>query len=160
MGFIGALELIRRGALSAGDSVLSIESSRELPQARPGRGPVIRLGDRMTLFDPNLIALLDDAAKSLARRRRRVQRARLTGGTCEATAYLAFGYETAGVAIPLVNYHNGGKDRVAPEEVRLEDLAGMVDLLVEAGRLFAGRSLRGKLQRRLAKLHEKERRAL
>ena len=160
VGFIGALELIRAGVADAADSVLSVEASRAIAGARPGRGPVIRLGDKATLFDPNLVALLDDAAATLRKRGVRVQRARLTGGTCEATAYLAFGYETAGVAIPLVNYHNGGPGRVAPEEVRLADLAGAVELLVEAGRRFAGRSLRGSMRARLAKLLAGERRLL
>ena len=160
VGFIGALELIRAGAVDPGDSVLSVEASRALAGARPGRGPVIRLGDKMTIFDPNLVALLDDSAAALRKRGLRVQRARLTGGTCEATAYLAFGYETAAVAIPLVNYHNGGAGRVDAEEVRLADLAGVVELLVEAGRRFAGRTLRGSVRGRLAKLLARERRLL
>ncbi|MFX7548949.1 hypothetical protein ABTJ50_21645, partial [Acinetobacter baumannii] len=82
----------------------------------PGRGPTIRLGDKACAFDPNLVALLDDAAARLRRRGVKVQRLRLTGGTCEATAYQTFGLEAAGVAVPLVNYHNGwGADAVAPE---------------------------------------------
>ena len=55
---------------------------------------MIRLGDKACLFDPNVAELLDEASKGL-----RVQRLRLTGGTCEATAYQAFGYETGGVMI-------------------------------------------------------------
>jgi endoglucanase len=108
--------------------VLSIETSRELPGARPGRGPVIRLGDKACLFDPNATALLDEAAK----RAGKAQRIRLTGGTCEATAYQTYGYEAGGVAIPLVNYHNGwGAKMIGPEKVRLEDVAGIQELLVQ-----------------------------
>ncbi|HEX4049200.1 MAG TPA: M20/M25/M40 family metallo-hydrolase, partial [Elusimicrobiota bacterium] len=107
VGFVGALDMIDSGVLSPDDSYLSIESSRELPGSKPGKGPTIRLGDKACAFDPNLLALLDEAAEVLRRRGAKVQRLRLTGGTCEATAYLTFGLEAAGVAVPLVNYHNG-----------------------------------------------------
>ncbi|MDD5303055.1 MAG: M20/M25/M40 family metallo-hydrolase [Elusimicrobia bacterium] len=161
VGFVGALDMIRSGKLSALDSYLSIESSRELPGSTPGSGPTIRLGDKAAAFDPNLTALLDDAAEVLRKRGTKVQRLRLTGGTCEATAYLAFGFEAGGVAVPLVNYHNGwGADAVAPEKVRLSDVEGAVRLLVEASKLFPGKPLRGALRTRLEKRHDGERRAL
>lgn len=151
VGFIGALDLIAEGAVSPDDSVISVETSRQMKGARPGRGPVVRLGDRACLFDPNLTALLDEAAAQLKRRGRPIQRLRLTGGACEGTAYLAFGYEAGGVAIPLVNYHNGwGAEKIAPEKVRLEDLNGIVALLVEAAKLFPKATLRGTLRPRLA----------
>jgi endoglucanase len=154
VGFVGALEFARRGAASPEDSIISIEASRSLPGARPGRGPVIRLGDKAVLFDANLVALLDGAALSLKGRRIPVQRRRLTGGTCEATAYQSFGYETAGVALPLVNYHNGiGCRNIAPEMVRAADAAGCVELLVEAARLFPGAALRGTWRRKLEARH-------
>lgn len=154
VGFMGALDLIRRDEVSLDDSILSIESSRELPGARPGKGPVIRLGDKACLFDANLVALLDAAAVKLKARGTPTQRLRLTGGTCEATACQAFGYEAAGVAVPLVNYHNGwGASAVAAEKVRLPDIEGCVRLLVEAARLFPKTLLRAGLRRRLEKRH-------
>jgi putative aminopeptidase FrvX len=152
VGFVGALDMIASGVLSPDDSYLSIESSRELPGSKPGRGPTIRLGDKACAFDPNLLALLDDAGDKLRRRGTKVQRLRLTGGTCEATAYLTFGLEAAGVAVPLVNYHNGwGAAKVAPERVRVSDVEGAVRLLVEAARLFPTKILRGALRARLTK---------
>ena len=152
VGFVGALDMIASGVLSEDDSYLSIESSRELPGSKPGRGPTIRLGDKACAFDPNLVALLDEAGDKLKRRGTKVQRLRLTGGTCEATAYLTFGLEAAGVAVPLVNYHNGwGADAVAPERVRLTDVEGAIRLLVEAAKLFPSKVLRGALRARLAK---------
>jgi len=161
VGFVGALDMIRSGVLSARDSYLSIESSRELPGSKPGLGPTIRLGDRVTIFDGNLTALLDDAGEVLRKRGTKVQRLRLTGGACEATAYHAFGYEAGGVAVPLVNYHNGwGADAVAPEKVRLSDVEGGVKLLVEASKLFGAKDLRGTLRARLEKRHDNEKRGL
>lgn len=155
VGFIGALDFCAAGAVRPGDSVLSVETSKEMPEARPGKGPVIRLGDKACLFDPNLIALLDQAAGVLKTRGIKVQRTRLTGGTCEATAYLAYGYETAGVAIPLVNYHNGGPGKVAPEMVRREDAEGMIELMVESARLFPEAVLRGTMRSRLSQRHHR-----
>ncbi len=154
VGFVGALDMIASGVLSADDSYLSVESSRELPGSKPGRGPTIRLGDKACAFDPNLVALLDDAAALLRRRGVKVQRLRLTGGACEATAYQAFGHEAAGVAVPLVNYHNGwGAQAVAPERVRVSDVEGAVRLIVQAAKLFPARTLRGALRARLSKRH-------
>lgn len=151
VGFIGALDLIAEGAVSLEDTVLSVETSRELPGARPGKGPVVRLGDKACLFDGNVSELLDEAAGVLKRRKTPVQRLRLTGGTCEATAYQAFGYESGGVAVPLVNYHNGwGASAVAPERVRVPDVSGSVALLLETARLFGRKTLRGALRRRLS----------
>ncbi len=154
VGFVGALDMIRSGVLSPDDSYLSIESSRELPGSKPGQGPTIRLGDKACAFDPNLVALLDDAAERLRKRGTKVQRLRLTGGTCEATAYQTFGLEAAGVAVPLVNYHNGwGADAVALERVRVSDVDGAVKLLVETAKLFPAKVLRGTLRARLTKRH-------
>lgn len=161
VGFVGAIDMARSGVLSAGDSYLSIESSRELPGSKPGGGPTVRVGDRVSIFDGNLTALLDEAADALRKRGTKVQRLRLTGGACEATAYLAFGFEAGGVAVPLVNYHNGwGADAVAPERVRLSDVEGGVKLLVEAAKRFGAKDLRGSLKARLEKRHDGEKRSL
>ena len=147
VGFMGALDLIHEGAVSKDDTILSIETSHRLPGAMPGKGPVIRLGDRASLFDPNVAALLDETKV-------KAQRLRLTGGTCEATAYLANGYESGGVAIPLVNYHNGLMDKaIAAEKVALSDVDGAVELLAAAAALFGTKNMRGVMRRRLTKLH-------
>jgi putative aminopeptidase FrvX len=147
VGFVGALDLIHEGAVSKDDTILSIEASRAMEgAAETGKGPVIRLGDKACAFDPNATELLDAAAKGLT-----TQRYRLMGGTCEATAYLAFGYEAGGAAVPLLNYHNGwGAEAVAAEKVRLSDLEGMVSLLFNAAKLFPERALRGVVRRRLS----------
>ena len=64
----------------------------------------------------------------------------MNGGTCEATAFAGFGYQTTGIAFPLGNYHNattripdpdGG---VGAEYIELSDFLGGVDLIAEAAR--------------------------
>ena len=73
----------------------------------------------------------------------------------------AFGYEAGGVAIPLVNYHNGwGAEAVAPEKVRLSDVEGGVRLVAEAAKRFGAATLRGVLRARLEKRHDGEKRSL
>ncbi|MBI5631517.1 MAG: hypothetical protein HY921_11615 [Elusimicrobia bacterium] len=161
VGFMGALALIHEKAVDPGDCVLSIETSREMPGAEPGKGPVIRVGDKACLFDLNLTALLEESAKILLKKGVASQKLRLTGGSCEATAYLAFGYEASGLAIPLVNYHNGwGAETIAPEKVRLEDAAGAVKLLVEAAKLFPNHKPRASLRQWLEKSLKQNRKFL
>ena len=56
----------------------------------------------------------------------------MSGGTCEATAFTLFGYETGALAIPLGNYHNVDPDgRLAAEYVSPHDLANLARLLRE-----------------------------
>ncbi|MBI5208883.1 MAG: hypothetical protein HY927_02795 [Elusimicrobia bacterium] len=160
VGFVGALDLVMAGDLAPGDSFISLEASRSMEGAAPGLGPVIRTGDRAGLFDPNLVAFLDETALKLRPRGWRFQRARLTGGTCEATAHLAFGFQAAGLAIPLVNYHNRGLKGLEPEKVRLGDIEPAVRLLVSAARRFPDAGLRGGLRRRLTLLHRRQSRRL
>ena len=91
-----------------------------------------------------------------------VQRALMSGGTCEGTAYQEFGFQTAAVCVALGNYHNchpGGW--LAPEFVSLSDACDMVELLVEAARqLRAFARHTGRLPARLARLLKQARRNL
>src|SRR6185436_18101317 len=65
----------------------------------------------------------------------RIQRGLMSGGTCEATAYQEYGYQTAAVCVALGNYHNCAPGhRIAAEFVCADDLVGMQRLLVETAR--------------------------
>jgi endoglucanase len=132
-GFIGTLEMIRDSTLPPRTKIISVETSKALPGAALGAGPVIRLGDRTSMFHPDVIAFMDHLARSLAKKNRsfRFQRRVMDGGTCEATPYQLTGYLTGGVAIPLHNYHNQGRRRIGPEAVDLRDVAGAARLLYE-----------------------------
>ncbi|MBI5622687.1 MAG: M20/M25/M40 family metallo-hydrolase [Elusimicrobia bacterium] len=155
VGFIGCLDLIRSGSLDPGDAYISVETSRHMPGAAPGAGPILRTGDKTGLFDSDLLAFLEESAERLRKKGLRFQRTRLTGGTCEATAYQAFGFQAAGLSIPLVNYHNRGKDSVEPEAVRLDDLEPAVRLLEDAALRLPASHLRGSMRKRLTNLHRK-----
>ena len=75
----------------------------------------------------------------------------MSGGTCEATAYQEFGFQTAAVCVALGNYHNcASRKTIAAEYVSIADACGMVDLLVAAARQMGQyQQLAGKLSRRL-----------
>jgi endoglucanase len=56
----------------------------------------------------------------------------MDGGTCEASAFLGYGYRTSGLCIALGNYHNMDRRRrrIAPEFVDLHDWQGLVDWFI------------------------------
>jgi len=134
IGLVGASLVASARLLPMETLVVSLECSRTLPGAEPGRGPVIRVGDATGAFHPEGEAML------LAARRQRpdlpVQRQLMSGGTCEATAFGQAGYRTTGVAIPLVNYHNVGPGEViSPERIHAQDFLGEISLLVAAAEI-------------------------
>jgi endoglucanase len=117
--------------------VVSLETSRELPPTKMGRGVILRVGDRTSIFDSTAMRFLGEVAADLQAKNGRFQfqRALMFGGTCEATAFQEFGYQTAAVCVALGNYHNcHPQGRIAPEYVNLSDACGMVELLVAAAR--------------------------
>ncbi len=130
-GLIGATSLARSGLLDPADPIIAIETSKALAGASIGNGPVLRVGDRMSSYDPGLNRFLHTCAQSLAQSLRgfRFQRCLMDGGLCEASSFLAHGYRATGLALPLGNYHNMGRTRIALEEVSASDLLHLVRLM-------------------------------
>jgi putative aminopeptidase FrvX len=128
VGFVGALSVARGRRLPRGARIVAIEASKALPDAPQGAGPILRVGDRTSIFDDALSRWLGRVAAGLAAGGRfRFQRKLMDGGTCESTAYQLFGYRCAGLCLPLGNYHNmSERGRIAPETIRLSDLVGLV----------------------------------
>jgi len=113
-------------------------SCRELPQAVAGEGVVVRAGDLHNTFSNEAERYLRVARERLAAEGTAVQRALLTGGTCEASAFVRLGWTATGMALPNVNYHNAApQGGFAPETVRFSDLVSGIALAVEAS-LAAG----------------------
>lgn len=131
VGFIGAIGAARSGTVSRSLPVVAIETSKALPNARQGDGAVLRVGDKTSVFSPGLTDYCNKVAMRLARRRKsfRYQRKLMDGGTCESTAFCAYGYMATGVCVPLGNYHNMNTQtqRIDCETVHLDDWKGMVD---------------------------------
>ena len=140
-GFVGCQALLRAGSLPRGSSVIGLECSPRRATARVGAGPVLRVGDASTIFDPAITHHLQGCAAELARRTPgfRVQRALMDGGRCESTAYNLWGVPAGGVCLALGGYHNvvdSGRARgtIGPEFVDWDDYEGLLALLLEAAR--------------------------
>jgi len=137
-GFIGTLGMIYGGLLPASTKIISIETSKALPGVVFGGGPVIRLGDRTSMFHHQMVIFMDHVARELKQREPcfSYQRRVMDGGTCEATPYQLKGFVAGGLAVPLRNYHNQGKRKIAPEGVHLDDVQATARLLVELALRF------------------------
>jgi len=126
VGFIGAIQLAKSRALPSDVTVISLETSAVWPPATIGAGPIIRVGDRISVFDPATTEYFVEIAKS---QNRRHQRCLMAGGTCEGTAFQTYGYRSGALCIALGNYHNcAPDDRIATEYVSLSDMVGLVEL--------------------------------
>jgi len=138
VGFVGAIGHFSLGWLETARRpvvAVSLETSRTLPKALIGHGPVVRLGDRRTVFSADYLEVLSEVARRAlpGAHQQRV----MDGGSCEATAATAFGLPAIGLSVPLGNYHNegfeGGPDcraprGPAPEFVHLGDVDGLLTL--------------------------------
>jgi putative aminopeptidase FrvX len=140
-GFIGAIAHFELGWHRGAKRRLlavSLETSRQLPNAEVGKGPIVRLGDRNTVFHPGALQVLAQVAERALPQKH--QKRIMDGGACEATAATVFGIDAIGISVPLGNYHNqsfeGGPDArgpmgPAPEFVHLHDVDGMLTLVRE-----------------------------
>lgn len=160
VGFIGAIGAAKARTVPKNVPLIAIETSSELPHARIGDGPILRVGDRMSVFVPSVTAFCGRVAQKLAKRRKRFhfQRKLMDGGSCESTAYVAYGYLATGICMALGNYHNMDKTRqkIAPEYISLDDWKLMVDwfealVLDETGYQPDDPTVRGEFDKSFAK---------
>ncbi len=159
VGFIGAIGAAKSGTIPSGLPIVAIENSKELPSARMGDGPILRVGDKSSIFTPDVTAYCERVGRALERRRPRfrMQRKLMDGGTCESTAFVAYGYPATGVCVALGNYHNMNEKRrrIASEYIALDDWRRMVDwfealVLDETGYAAAPDRVREGLDQRFA----------
>jgi putative aminopeptidase FrvX len=153
VGFWGAIQLARSGILPKNITVFSLETSTPRGGAEIGRGPIVRVGDRLSIFDSGETARVMSVAAANAIP---VQRCLLDGGACEASAYQLYGYRSIAASIGLGNYHNCAPDgTIQCEHVSVDDYANMVRLCLalvsERKRSDPVKSLRGTLETRAAK---------
>ena len=142
VGLVGARLAAEARLLPPETLIISAESSRTLPGAEQGRGPVIRVGDAGSTFDADAEAVLIRAREALHERQGSFasQRQLMSGGVCEASAFSAYGYRTTGIAFPLGNYHNGAPEGgIEAEYIHVEDFLGGVALMEEAARRVSDR---------------------
>ncbi len=153
IGFVGAIGACQSGLVPKKAVVVVLENSMALPEAPVGGGPIVRVGDRTSVFDPGttyaLCQLAEEAA--MANPGWAWQRKLMTGGTCEATAYQALGWAACCLCLPLANYHNMNvaTGKIAAESINLNDYAGLVALLAQTDRLSGDELGASALQKRL-----------
>lgn len=127
VGFLGAWHIGKKWPFGDDAVFISVETSRPVNGAFMGEGPVLRVGDRLSIFDSEAI---DVILKTSVAQGVRVQRTLLDAGACEATAIRACGHRSVGLSIPLGNYHNTDDAKnIAPEYVMMGDVKELVSLL-------------------------------
>lgn len=159
IGFVGALGACRSRTIPQGAPIIALENSRSFDDSPIGGGPIVRVGDRLTVFTPRLTAAVAARAEAVAGGPAlptaaqktsqmpawRWQRKLMAGGACEATVFCAAGYDATCVCLPLGNYHNmadlaavqAGTNTTRPsigsEVISISDFDGLVDLLIACG---------------------------
>ena len=165
-GFIGAIAAsIEPTLLRTSDRIIAIECSAMQPYAPQGKGAIIRVGDKTSVFNSSLTWFITQRATELAGKDKtfRFQRALMPGGTCEATVYDIYGFIAASICVPLGNYHNMDtrSKKIGPEYIDLNDWQAMVKLFVHVAR--AGHEYQpghGPLKKRIEKRFNKLKRLL
>ncbi|MEM1213336.1 MAG: hypothetical protein AAGI68_13690 [Planctomycetota bacterium] len=177
VGFIGALAAARARSIPRKARLLCLENSKAFPESPLGAGPIVRVGDRTSVFTPHLTDAVARVAAQLAEDDPvfQWQRKLMPGGTCEATAFNAFGYAATCLCLPLANYHNmaplevtpasaskptdtvrgSAKQKpapqatIAPESIHLDDYHGLIRLLHAAATSLQTDTKNAPLRRRL-----------
>jgi endoglucanase len=161
-GFIGAIaSVLKPDLIRKDDRLISIETSAMQPVTPQGDGVILRVGDKTSIFNSQIMYFLYQQAMSLAEKDKtfKYQRALMPGGTCEATVFDAYGYACGAVCIPLGNYHNMDREKkkIGPEYIHLDDWGNMVRLFVQIaknGHTFepGHKPLKARVEKRFNKL--------
>lgn len=180
VGFIGAIGACREGWMPPSSRLIALENSRAMPEAPIGGGPIVRVGDRLSVFTPELTAAVDKRCEEIAGGAPptasqkaaeapawKWQRRLMSGGACEASVFCAFGYEATCACLPLGNYHNmanlsevqggvdGARAQIELEHIAIADFDGLVDMLVACAQRLP--EAEGQFRERLARLWEERR---
>jgi putative aminopeptidase FrvX len=132
IGFAGALAALKSKSPLMPMPTLSLETSKARGFARVEGGPVVRVGDRLSIFDSRITHWLETAFRDLQARRPGTiyQRLLMGGGTCEASVFQRAGWPTGALCVALNHYHNMGPGAaVRSESISLRDAQGLFDFL-------------------------------
>lgn len=128
VGFVGAIGACEHGTIDTGARVCVLEASRAFAESPIGGGPIVRVGDRISVFSPSLTGAISHVAEAISKNDQangtldgnekqakfNWQRKLMAGGMCEASCFTVWGYESSCICLPLGNYHNMAElDRVA-----------------------------------------------
>jgi len=171
VGFVGAIHAARNGFVPRGDRLVCLENSRSFPHDSPiGAGAILRVGDRLSVFSPDLTNALGELFGEAKAKDPsfRFQRKLMPGGACEATAFATHCIESTCLCLPLGNYHNmqdidavvagRRRGRVGPEFVSMSDFESLVRMIeIAATGLKPGADWRRGSMKLMNMLHRKGR---
>jgi endoglucanase len=164
VGFYGTLAALKSRQALELMPTLSLETSSARGYARLDEGPIVRVGDRLSIFDSRVTHWLETAFRDRQARHPATawQRLLMGGGACEATVFHRAGFPTGALCVAMQNYHNMGPgDALRCESISLRDWQGLYDFLhflaTEAQPVAAAD---GAVAERLARLAEKALRLL
>lgn len=132
IGFYGTLAALKSRTRLESMPTLSLETSSARGYARLDEGPIVRVGDRLSVFDSHVTHWLETAFRDLHERRPTTAWHRLLmgGGACEATVFHRAGFPTGALCVAMQNYHNMGPgDALRCESISLRDWQGLYDFL-------------------------------
>jgi len=132
IGFAGALTSLKTKKKLTSIPTLSLETSQARGFAKINAGPIVRVGDRLSVFDSRITHWLDTAFRDLqgVRKGTLYQRLLMSGGTCEASVFLRAGLPTGALCVALNHYHNmGSGTSIRAESISLRDWQGLYDFL-------------------------------
>jgi endoglucanase len=146
VGFVGAIAACKHKTVPKSARLICLENSRSFPTDSPiGAGPIVRVGDRLSVFEPTLTNQISMLVMEYQKTNPafKFQRKLMPGGTCEATTFSAYGHHSTCLCLPLGNYHNmididgvtSGKPptrpaRVGPEFISIGDYHGLIHMLI------------------------------
>ena len=156
VGFVGAIGACKARTMEKNALVIALENSRSYAESPIGGGPIVRVGDRTSTFDPDLTYRIGKVAEALAREDKTFawQRKLMPGGTCEASAYQSWGHIATCLCLPLGNYHNMNEatKKIDHEVISLADYDNLVKLLSAIGQRLHDPKLAPPLKPRLEAL--------
>ena len=132
IGFAGAFAALNDATPLAPMPTLSLETSQARGFARAGAGPIVRVGDRLSVFDSATTHWLETAFRDLKATQPDTtwQRLLMGGGTCEGSVFHRAGLPTGALCVALNNYHNmGPRGSIRAESISLRDWQGLYDFL-------------------------------
>ncbi len=93
VGFIGTIAACMSGAIPPGSRIIALENSRAFADSPVGAGPIVRVGDGLSVFSPALTAAVAKIAQDL-----------MTGGTPVPPGE----HKTGGTPVPPGEHKTGG----------------------------------------------------
>ncbi len=128
IGFAGALASLKTKPPLAPMPTLSLETSKARGFAKVDAGPIVRVGDRLSVFDSRITHWLETGFRD--RPGASYQRLLMAGGACEASVFHRAGLPTGALCVALNNYHNMGPGTaIRAESISLRDIQGLYDAL-------------------------------